>query len=889
VADYELGLKIRVDSKTGKAEIVGVGDAVKRLGEEGRKSGQQINQGFSAARQGVQSISQQLAAARRDLIAFFLVGKGAQLFKEFVAITDAGKKMSGQLRQVTQDSAELAKVQKEIFKAAQDTRSGLEATTTLYARVARSTRDLNTTQQQNLAFTKAINQSFLLNGSTAEEAASGVIQLSQALQKGRLNGDEFVSVMEGAPLVVEALQKHLKASKEDLFKFAGEGKITSDVIVKAVLEMSGEWDRQFKLLPRTVEQALTQLRNAWIQGLRNVDTSALTRSIDEFRAILTDPQTLKAITGFAQAIVDSMGLAAKALQEFKGHGEEVLAIISALGGAKLGSRFGLPGALIGGGAGLLLSPRFEGRQAANADAEIEAINKQIEAKREALAKEERKIAAGDSFLAIERKRELTAEIEKLNEKKAALEAINREIKGSRAQDPASASNVTDTSNIKTLPVKPGKEKKPKASLVDDVRQEIEARLELQRGAARLELEEQQAGLEAGEQVLKRQLDANLISYRTYYTQLAELRQADIDAQIEAKRREIAIAEQAQANLPADKGKAAIEQARLQGDIERLMSEIGRLEAQKGEIVAEAQADIAMRDQDLSDQLDQFRLRLLELQNSDGVRLADIVIPPEQQTLFQARLTVLQNQYRAFIEQLKTAGNTEGVQIVERLINAEAVAQFKGRFSEMTEFGRQAAHNIQDAFANFLFDPFKGGLDGMLKGFVDTLRRMAAEAASQQILKTLFGGLKNLNLFGSGDFFGSMLASVKHSGGMAGAGGAARRVPALAFVGAPRLHSGGWIKPGEVPTILRTDEEVLTANDLRHRNNFRPGGNVEVHVHEAPGTRATVESRETEQGPRIDVLIEMVKGAVQSDIAKGGDVARTMEQRYRLNPAAGATR
>lgn len=436
---------------------------------------------------------------------------------------------------------------------------------------------------------------------------------------------------------------------------------------------------------------------------------------------------------------------------------------------------------------------------------------------------------------------------------------------------------------------PGKTKKPKSSVLDDARQEVQSRLELQRAAARLELAEQQAGLTAGQQSLQRQLDANHISYQTYYAQLAELRQADIDAQIEAKRREVAIAEAAQANLPADKGAAAIERAKAQAEIEQLVSEIGRLDAQKGDIVADLQADLAEKDQSVADQLDQFRLRLLELQNNDGVRLADIVIPPEQQTLFQARLTVLQNQYRDFIEQLKAAGNTEGVQIIERLINAEAVAQFKGRFSEMTEFGRQAAHNVQDAFANFLFEPFKGGLDGMLKGFVDTLRRMAAEAASQQILKGIFGGLKDLNLFGSGDFFGSMLASVKHSGGMAGAGGAARRIPALAFVGAPRLHSGGWIKPGEVPTILQTDEEVLTANDPRHRNNFRPGSNVEVHVHEAPGTRATVESRETEQGPRIDVLIEMVKGAVQSDIAKGGDVARIMEQRYRLNPAAGATR
>lgn len=56
-------------------------------------------------------------------------------------------------------------------------------------------------------------------------------------------------------------------------------------------------------------------------------------------------------------------------------------------------------------------------------------------------------------------------------------------------------------------------------------------------------------------------------------------------------------------------------------------------------------------------------------------------------------------------------------------------------NEMTEFAKQAARNMQDAFADFLFDPFSDGLKGMLKGFLDILRRMIAEAAAARF----FGG------------------------------------------------------------------------------------------------------------------------------------------------------
>ena len=63
--------------------------------------------------------------------------------------------------------------------------------------------------------------------------------------------------------------------------------------------------------------------------------------------------------------------------------------------------------------------------------------------------------------------------------------------------------------------------------------------------------------------------------------------------------------------------------------------------------------------------------------------------------------------------------------------------------------------------------------------------------------------------------GNVTAAVSHAGGMVGLSGHSRQVPAQAFAGAPRLHSGGWagLRPDEVPTILQRGERVLSRRDV----------------------------------------------------------------------------
>lgn len=98
------------------------------------------------------------------------------------------------------------------------------------------------------------------------------------------------------------------------------------------------------------------------------------------------------------------------------------------------------------------------------------------------------------------------------------------------------------------------------------------------------------------------------------------------------------------------------------------------------------------------------------------------------------------------------------QAIQQLTSGAEAA--KPALSEMDEFAKSAARNIQTSMADFLFDPFKDGLDGMLAGFGKTLQRMVADAVAADLAKRIFGSLGG----GTGDgWLGAAMALFSANG------------------------------------------------------------------------------------------------------------------------------
>lgn len=181
------------------------------------------------------------------------------------AYAQAWQDLSNKLANAVRDSVPpfetLADVTERVFDISQKTRSGLDATATLYARLERSTRSYGVSVEDITRLTTIINQGFVVSGATAEEASNAIIQLAQGLASGALRGDEFNSVNEQGNRLMIALADSMNVSIGELRNMAAEGKLTTDVIVNGLLSQGDKIGQEFAKTTATISQSLEIANN----------------------------------------------------------------------------------------------------------------------------------------------------------------------------------------------------------------------------------------------------------------------------------------------------------------------------------------------------------------------------------------------------------------------------------------------------------------------------------------------------------------------------------------------------------------------------------------------------------------------------------------------------
>lgn len=207
---------------------------------------------------------------------------GALSAAYLIQTADRARLLSNQLKTVTTDYADLKSVQEALYDVSQRTRSSFDATTKIYARTARATEHLGLKQQELLRITETVQKAFAIGGATQQEATGAAIQLSQGIASDRFSGDEFRSVAENAPVLLQGMAKTMGVTIGKLREMAHAGQLTADVVTKAILQASGSIDEQFGKTVATVGQGLTRVDNAFLQYIGDVDDSyGMTRKLSE--------------------------------------------------------------------------------------------------------------------------------------------------------------------------------------------------------------------------------------------------------------------------------------------------------------------------------------------------------------------------------------------------------------------------------------------------------------------------------------------------------------------------------------------------------------------------------------------------------------------------------
>lgn len=186
----------------------------------------------------------------------------AAIAASMIRTADGAHRLTNQLRTVTSSAADLKNTQQELFDVAQRSRSSFEATTTIYARTARAVEHLNMKQKDLLRMTETVQKAFAVGGATTAEAWGGAVQLSQGIASNRFSGDEFRSVAENAPVLLQGMAKHLGVTIGKLREMAHAGQLTADVVTRAIIGASADIDEAFAKTTSTIEQAWTRVGNA---------------------------------------------------------------------------------------------------------------------------------------------------------------------------------------------------------------------------------------------------------------------------------------------------------------------------------------------------------------------------------------------------------------------------------------------------------------------------------------------------------------------------------------------------------------------------------------------------------------------------------------------------
>lgn len=211
---------------------------------------------------------QSLLGVMGKLKVLMTAGLGIQGLGQFIQMSDKMKTLAAQVKFVTNSFEEYKAVQSQLFSISQRTRADLEATTTIYARSARALKDYGYSQERILTFTETLNKAMAVGGVGAQEQASALFQLSQALGSGRLQGDEFRTIAESAPIILDVVAQYMGKTRSEVKQLASEGKITSQLLFEAITGATEKISADFEKMPLTFGQAMTQLKN---QTLKFVD------------------------------------------------------------------------------------------------------------------------------------------------------------------------------------------------------------------------------------------------------------------------------------------------------------------------------------------------------------------------------------------------------------------------------------------------------------------------------------------------------------------------------------------------------------------------------------------------------------------------------------------
>ncbi len=288
LSGFHAGMKQSVDT------MQNVGNAGKAAFDNISASATTSLVNISKTRRGVASISQQLQNMQRMAAgAFSLIGISDGI-GTLTQLSDEYSNVTARLRLATRSADEYNTAYQALVAITRNSMGDFSATADLYASMARATQGLGLSQGSLLRVTDAVNKAIRVSGASTVSASAALVQLQQAMASGVLRGEELNSVIEQTPRIARMIADGAGIAYGDLRAVAQEGKLTSDVVIAAILNEANTVDAEFSRIPPTISGAIQQVHNSFLQLWGDfANTSNMSGSLAS--SIMSVADNLKAI------------------------------------------------------------------------------------------------------------------------------------------------------------------------------------------------------------------------------------------------------------------------------------------------------------------------------------------------------------------------------------------------------------------------------------------------------------------------------------------------------------------------------------------------------------------------------------------------------------------
>lgn len=302
MADSNINVKISADSSQATAAINKVANTLSSELPKGvQEASNKVAKEAAGIRAEIKSIVAQMNKGLQFAGAVTGIGLAANAVKDVaVAAAQTADQLTSirsRINLINDGSQTTAEIMDKVYNAANRSRGSYIDMADSVAKLNMLAKDAFSSNDEAIYFVEQLNKQFKISGAGIQEASAAMYQLTQAMASGKLQGDEFRSIMENAPLLAQSIAKEMGMSVGQLKEMSSQGLITADIIKSALFNAAEETDARFGEIPMTFAEVGQSVQNQLIQAFQPV-----------LEQLSTLPQS-----GEFQAFIEGVGIAIRAL------------------------------------------------------------------------------------------------------------------------------------------------------------------------------------------------------------------------------------------------------------------------------------------------------------------------------------------------------------------------------------------------------------------------------------------------------------------------------------------------------------------------------------------------------------------------------------------------